>query len=282
VVVAAPVVIGMGSAPNLRAQSDSANRASFEVISIKSAEATKGRSIGYDLLAGGRFHASGLPLSMLIGLAYDVPFQSARLTGIPDWAGGVVYTIDAEAEKGAIPPTLGRKALFATVRPMLQSMLADRFKLVIRRETKESPVYVLLQGKSAPKLKLADIQEKDCYDPASKADCHNLHGGIGRGMHATAVDLDDIVLFAANWADRPILNRTGLTGLYSIDTEGWTPMLPRPPKTDGSPDPEAESFNDPLRPSLFTVFSQLGLKLEPQKAPIDMYTVVSVERPSEN
>jgi uncharacterized protein (TIGR03435 family) len=105
---------------------------------------------------------------------------------------------------------------------------------------------------------------------------------MGRGMHGNAVDMDDVALCVANWTDRPVVNRTGLQGLYEIQTEDWSPMRPRQPSPDGGPDPEAVALADPTRPSIFTIFSQLGLKLDPQKAPVDMYVIENVEKPTAN
>jgi uncharacterized protein (TIGR03435 family) len=105
---------------------------------------------------------------------------------------------------------------------------------------------------------------------------------MGRGLHATAADLDDLALFVANWTDRPVINRSGLTDLFSIDTEGWTPMRPRQPNPDGSISPEAESLADPSRPTIFMIFCRLGLNLEPSRGPVDLYIIESAERPTAN
>jgi uncharacterized protein (TIGR03435 family) len=266
-----------------RAQSTAANTGAFEVVSIKPNTDPNSRAIGWDTHAGGRFHATGLPIKLLIAAAYNVPFQSQRLAGGPDWLMADRYDVDAAAPQGAIPPSVAGKALEARIRPMLQAMLADRFKLVMRHETKDMPVYAITVGKGGPKLKAAGVQEADCgTDAAKDLDCHNLGGGMGRGMHGRAVDLDDVALFASNWSDRPIVNRTDVAGLFAIDTEGWTPMHPLQPRTDGKPDPEAESFADPSRPTIFMIFSRLGLNLESSKGPVDTYIIESIARPTAN
>jgi len=232
----------------------------FEVISIKPVSVSGPHPIGFDIQPGGRLHAVNVPLIMIISAAYDVPFQSARVTGLPDWATGQAYDIDAVPEKGAIPP-------------------ADRFKLVMRTEKKELPIYAVTVAKGGLKLKAAAMQEKDCGPTAA---CHDMHGGMGRGMHSQAADIDDIALFASNWTDRPLVNRTGLAGLFEVDTEGWAPMQPRQPRADGGPDPEAEALADPSHPTVFMIFSRMGLKVEAQKGLLDMYVVESVQQPVAN
>lgn len=270
------LAVGLAIPTGLQAQP-----ATFDAVSIKPADPAS-RAIGWDIRPGGRFHATGIPLLLLIAAAYDVPFQSKRLTGGPDWMYDR-YDIDAAPAPGAIPPAVAGKALDARVRPMLQAMLADRFKLVIRHETKELPIYAVTVAKGGARLKPSGMQEADCpTEPGTGPTCHNLGGGMGRGMHGTAVDIDDIALFASNWADRPIVNRSGLKGLFAVDTDGWTPGTPRQPREDGLPDPEAERMADPSRPTIFMIFSQLGLSLESSKGPVDSYIIESVQRPTAN
>ncbi len=279
IVAAGPLFLGLLHTPRLQAQSAPT---AFDSISIKHNPDPNFRGMMYQVRPGGRFHAQ-VPLFLLVAIAYDLPFQSPRLTGGPDEILGEQYEIDAAPPAGAIPPGVSGKSLDALMRPMLQAMLADRFKLVIHRQTKELPAYTITVARGGLKLKAASVKESDCSDvPGTGVTCHDLHGGMGRGMHGTAVDMDDVALFAANWTDRPIVNRSGLSGLYAVDTEGWAPMRPRQPRTDGSPDPEGERLADPSIPSVFTIFSRMGLNLESAKAPIDMYVIESIQRPTAN
>jgi uncharacterized protein (TIGR03435 family) len=79
------------------------------------------------------------------------------------------------------------------------------------------------------------------------------------------------------------MDRTGLTGLYEVDTEGWVPMETRPPAPDGTPpSPEAQAMADPARPTLFVIMDRMGLKLAPAKGAVDVYAVEHVEKPAEN
>jgi uncharacterized protein (TIGR03435 family) len=79
------------------------------------------------------------------------------------------------------------------------------------------PVYTLAVCKGGLKLKIAGIEEKDCPDSDAsgpndgKVSCHQISGGRGRGLHGQAVDIADIVKHVENWADRPLLDKTGST-----------------------------------------------------------------------
>ncbi len=117
-----------------------------------------------EFLPGGRMHAPSMPLAFLVASAYDLPMNSTQLIGLPDWSINERFTVDAAAEPGAIPPGLPAKALRARVRPLMQAMLADRFKLVIRRETRELPVYAITVRKGGPKLEKAGFDEQDCTE----------------------------------------------------------------------------------------------------------------------
>ena len=162
---------------------------------------------------------------------------------------------------------------------MLQTLLADRFKLVMRRESREMPVYALAVSRNGPKLQKAAIDEKDCTEaPVDKTlPCHVLNGGQGRGLQGDAVTMPDTLLFVENWSDRPMIDKTGIQGLYNIQTEGWVPLLPG--QGESSRD---EDLADPARPTLFMIMDRLGLTLEPQKVSVDRWIIERVERPAGN
>jgi uncharacterized protein (TIGR03435 family) len=236
----------------------------------------------FEYLPGGGLSAENINLYSYISEAYNLPVQSPRLSGGPQWIHSENYDIQATAEKGSIPPGLSRETRLEKTRLMLQTLLAERFHLVMRRETKEVPVYVLVVGKDGPKMRKAAIDEQDCPDGGENA-CHELNGGQGRGLHAKAVNMADVVDFVSNWTDRPFLDRTGLKGLYAIESAGWVPLRHRPAPAPGT-DPTAEdiAYADPATPTLFMIFERLGLKIEQQKAPVEMFTIDHVERPTEN
>lgn len=185
------------------------------------------------------------------------------------------------APSGSIPAGASRLVRVAKMKLMLQSLLEDRFKMKMVRQTKELPIYAVVVGRNGPKLTKSKIEEKDCpeeFTPKSIA-CHDFRGGMGRGLHADAVTITDITEAVSNWADRPVVDRTGLEGLYEISTDGWAPMLPRPPRPDGT---DGEGVGDPTRPTLYMIFERLGLKMEASKGAVETFTIEHIERPTAN
>jgi uncharacterized protein (TIGR03435 family) len=208
-----------------------------------------------------------------------------RLSGGPDFVRSDRYDIEARAEAGAIPSGTPAKVRDDKMRLMLQALLAERFKMTIRREMKELPVYAIVVSKGGPKLPRAKLEEKDCPEsPASFADsCHSFGGGQGQGLHGWAVDISDLAVFVSNWTDRPVVDESGLKGLFNIQSDGWVPLRPRPAPAPGvEPTAEDLAFADPARPTLFMVFDRLGLKLESQRAPVEMFMIEHAEKPSGN
>lgn len=153
---------------------------------------------------------------------------------------------------------------------MLQALLIDRFKLEIRKETRELPIYAVVVAKGGPKLEKAKIGSV----------CHSFKGGQGRGLHGAAVDPPDLALVVENWAQRPVVDKTGIKGLFHIETKPWQAVTVGPAPADGAKAEDGSEAAD--LPTLFTVFESLGLKLEPRKDRVDVFRIERVEQPSEN
>jgi len=192
----------------------------FEVASVKPYKAGD-RHFGFPQFGpGGRFSTAGIPLQITIAVAYSLPFQGTQLSGGPDWIRTVEGAFDIEAKPD--PDTLkglSPKDRTDRMRLMLQALLAERFRLMIRRQTKEQPVYLLTVAKNGPKLQKSKLDEEECHDPG--VHCHEGGAGQGRGIHAKAFGIAELAVSVSNYTDRPVIDRTGLTGLYDIDTEGW-------------------------------------------------------------
>jgi len=255
--------------------------AAFEVASVKA-------HVGMDhvtltaptVLPSGRF-VFRMPLPFLIAYAYKLPTNpNARLTGMPNWAPQAIYDVQATS---AMPAGLSIQARDERVRLMVQALLADRFKMAIHRESKKMAVFALVVSKGGPKLQRADIDEKDCPEAQLEPPpplgstpvpnvCHAFNGGQGRGLHARAVNMSDLASWVENWTDRPLLDKTGVTGLYRIETKGWLSM-------DATPTAGPDTAD---RPTLYEVFEQLGLKMEPQMDVADVYVIDHIERPTED
>jgi uncharacterized protein (TIGR03435 family) len=201
-------------------------------------------------ISGMQVRETAVDLMDLIVDAYSV--RRDQVSGAPEWGKGVArYDILAKASGEGEPSR--EKA-----RQMLQSLLADRFKLSIRRESVETPVYALVLAKGGAKFKPAN-------------DFTGIKGwrnDTGRHIEGSVnMEFLSRQLYAA--AGRVVVDQTGLAGNFSIALE-WTPLDFTPP--DGTA---------PL--SIFTaVEEQLGLKLNPSKAPVEKLIIEHAEKPELN
>jgi uncharacterized protein (TIGR03435 family) len=202
----------------------------FEVISIKPARSGDPRNMRMRVLPNGDLNASAVPVLLLLRYAYDVPVNpSPRLSGLPGWR--ETYDIEAKAPANAVPPGLPESEKRGRMQGMIRGLLADRFKLVMRVEQKTMPVYALSVASGGPNLQKSTIAEKDCiFDTGTPESCHNFIVGRGHPVNARAINMDDLAQYIENWTDLPVVNRTAVSGLFAVETEGWTPMrLPPPP-----------------------------------------------------
>ena len=249
------------------ALSQSVPQPEFEVASVRPHKPGDGHLAPPIFLSNGRF-TSAAPLLYVIAGAYNIPNPSnpLRLSGSPAWITDTVYDIEAKAPEGEIHGGLPAKARIEKERSMLQALLIERFKLVIHRETKEIPVYALVVGKSGPKFPRADIEEKECptdpITPIASRDgsvhCHQISGGRGAGLRGRAVGMSDVAGYVEGWTDRPLLDKTGLKGLYRIETEPWLPMnLGSSPPAPGA---KQDGIDMADLPTIYMIFERLGLK----------------------
>jgi uncharacterized protein (TIGR03435 family) len=209
----------------------------------------------------GTFTANGIDLKTLIGIAYEV--QDFQISGGPGWLGSDRFEINAKCE-GDVNLTMEQ------YRPLLQALLADRMKLTFHRDSKELPIYALVVGKSGPKLKESDPNERG---PMMR---------MGRGqLTGTKVPMAFLAKHLSRQLRRTVLDKTGLSGGYNFTLE-WTPE-PGQMMGPGEPGPEAAPPSESSGPSIFTALQeQLGLKLESQRGPVEILIIDGVEKPSEN
>jgi uncharacterized protein (TIGR03435 family) len=247
----------------------------FEVISIKPARSADPRNMRMRVLPNGDLIASGVPVLWLLRYAYDVPVNpSPRLSGLPAWR--ETYDIEAKAPAKAVPAALPESEKRRRIQGMIRGLLSDRFKLVMRVEQKTMPVYALTVASGGPQLQKSTIAEKDCsFDTGTPESCHNFILGRGHPLNARAINMDDLAQYIENWADLPVVNRTAVSGLFAVETEGWAPMRLPPPPPGHAP---AARFDD--LPTVFTVLRKLGLELKQQEAAVPVYTVEHIERPA--
>jgi uncharacterized protein (TIGR03435 family) len=247
----------------------------FEVISIKPARSSDPRNMRMRVLPNGDVSASAVPVLLLVSYAYDVPVNpSPRLSGLPGWR--ETYDIEAKASANAVPAGLPESERRRRSQEMIRRLLAERFKLVMRVEQKAMPVYALTVASGGPSLRKSATAEKDCIvDTGTPDGCHSFVAGRGHPPTGRAITMDDLAHYIENWADLPVVNRTGLNGLFAVETEGWRPLrLPPPPPPGSAP---AAGFDD--LPTLITVLGKLGLELKKQDATVPVYAVEHIERP---
>jgi uncharacterized protein (TIGR03435 family) len=248
----------------------------FATITIKPARSADPR---WQVSPSGDLIASAVPVIALLSYAYDVPVNgSPRLSTLPNWTLSAKYDIEAKARANAIPPSLPDTELRSRIQQMIRELLADGFRLVIRAENKTMSVYALTVAGGGAKLQKLALTEKDCAFDAGQEACHSFVGGLGHPLNAKAVDMDDLVHYIGNWTDLPVVNRTAVSGLFTVNTEGWAPMrLPPPP-------PNANLAVNPFAslPTIFTVLGKLGLELKRQEDVMPVYTVERIERPDAN
>jgi uncharacterized protein (TIGR03435 family) len=247
----------------------------FEAISIKPAPSADARDMRMRVLPNGDPSASAAPMLLLLRYAYDVPVNpSPRISGLPGWR--ETYDIEAKAPANALPAGLPESEKRRRMQGLIRGLLADRFKLVMRVEQKTMPVYALTVASGGPNLETSPIAEKDCvFDTGTPESCHNFSMGRGHPLNSRAIDMDDLAQYIENWTDLPVVNRTALSGLFAVETSGWTPMrLPPPPPGN----PPGVRFDD--LPTIFTVLRTLGLELKQETATVPVYTLEHIERPA--
>ncbi|MGA7236218.1 MAG: TIGR03435 family protein [Bryobacteraceae bacterium] len=244
---------------------DKPARLAFEVTSIKaSAPPMPGAVGGIKALPGGQeYSARGVPVDLMISLMYKIPMR--QITGGPDWIHTDRWDVDAKADHSGYT--------IDDLHVMYQNMLADEFKLKFHKETKEGPVYALLIDKSGLRMK-ANRSPESFQIP--------INGGPD-GFTGTAVPMPYLTWWLGQQLQqdgRPVINRTGLDGNYDFKL-AFLPELPPNFNRETAPPNLPPGFFD--RPNLFDALKQqLGLKLEPQKGPVEFYAIDHAEKPAAN
>lgn len=263
--------------------------ASFDAISIKLDTSGNGRHSLSPNIGGGRLRAVNISLATLMIVAYQIPGN--RILGAPSWFDTEFFDIDATTSEGT-----GADENFDRIK----SMLADRFKVAAHEETRNLPVYALVldkPGKLGPELHASDAncsnwQKTDLSKPNAASDenskpddvnCGDASGAtnnIRARTVAHGVDMDKMLQVLAGPpshpnVERPIMDQTGLTGKLDFVLEYRSPYAAAA-NNGGANDPgAAPSFETALR-------EELGLKLEPTTAPVDVLVIDHVEEPTPN
>jgi uncharacterized protein (TIGR03435 family) len=159
-------------------------------------------------------------------------------------------------------------------RVMLQPLLADRFQVKFHRESKVLPVYYLVQSKASKKFTPAGADETFSWNVTPEA------GGLMRSK-ATKESIGDFVQLVGASADRPVINKTGITGFIDYDIL-FEPPRAAGPSTEGGGGRKSPNSEDLNRAVLAAIQDQLGLKLQSAKDTVDILVIDHAERPSEN
>jgi uncharacterized protein (TIGR03435 family) len=228
-----------------------------------------------------RFSGVNMTLRMLIGYAFNLP--AYRMSEGPTWFDADRFDIEATASEGGD---------IDAMRARMRALLGDRFRLRTHMEMRELPIYMLTVARRDGKLG-DDIKPSgnDCLPVKpppgappppppppggaipSTAQCPSMLG-LGN-ISGRKLTIDQLAATLSTHVNRPVVNRTDLTGLFDIDLRympDYTPFIPA-----GAP----PLPTDPNAPPLFTaVQEQLGLKLETARGPVDVLVIDSVEKPS--
>jgi uncharacterized protein (TIGR03435 family) len=238
-------------------------RPAFAVASVKPTDLSLGQQIDMRALPGGTVTATAVTLKFLITVAYGV--EDVQISGGPAWLDTAKFDILAKPADG-----VNLQAL-----PMLQSLLEDRFNLVVRRENKDLSVYVLklanAGGPLGPNLKESALGAcpVEVATPGT-VPCGGFALYEGR-LTGNRDQLSALTKPLSRIVGRPVVDKTGLTQYFDLTLE-WALDLAR-----------AGANTDSNLPSIFTALQeQLGLKLEAAKEPTETLVVERAGKPSEN
>jgi uncharacterized protein (TIGR03435 family) len=217
--------------------------------------------------------AENTTIKAVISSAYNI--KQDAISGGPDWIDSDRFDISARVSSsdGLAPPKLTK----AQRNQMLQSLLADRFQLVIHNQTHDALIYELTVTKSGPKFHattpgdtfVAGVKGLDGQTRIGDP----MMTGPGQ-ITGQAVTLASIIDMLSQTLQRPIVDKTGLTGKYDIALH-WTP--------DNMAAAATSASSNANGPTLFTALQeQLGLKLDSTKGPVKTVVIDHIELPSEN
>ena len=190
---------------------------------------------------------------------FDSLGMERPIEGAPGWTDGERYTIEAKAEAPVSRGTI--------MGPMLQALLEERFRLKVRRETRPAAVYHLVVATGGPKLRrfdgscisVSDFSKED--PPPDPRQCRNSGTATSRDWKGISIDNLVLAFLLPSIVGRPVINRTGIAGLYDIHLDF---------SMDGTGD----------HPSIPAALEQqLGLRLVPSRGTREFLVIERVERP---
>jgi uncharacterized protein (TIGR03435 family) len=249
---------------------------SFEVATVKPSQPGTAAGLGIGPKGEDRFVAKNATVKALIEFAYTTD-SDRQIVGLSGWMNTERYDIDAKVGDAEVSAMLKLPPLrrMDPYRLMQQSLLIDRFNLKVHFETRQLPIYALVVAKGGSKLKASEMDSAN-PEKTSKPQSLRIVGpqsavcvGVTTGMLAELLEGQAEL---GGGQGRTVADKTNLPGLYDW-TLHWTP-------SQGLP---GEASSDSNWPSLFTALQeQLGLRLEPAKAPVEVVVIDHIDLPSAN
>jgi uncharacterized protein (TIGR03435 family) len=259
-----PIAFGQMNEPQNQPVSQAAAKLTFDVASIKEwgngqmPNATGMLGIQF---TGERVLARCTSLNALLFYAYHLTL-AVPVTGVPAW--GKAGCGGTYENTFAIEATVPAGTTDEQSRQMMQTLLADRFKLAAHWEKKDMPIFALIIDKGGFKLQPSDPAKDEPRKPGSigcppeDPPCHNLAGGSGA--------ISELASFLSLFAGRPVIDQTGLTGNYNIDLK-WA----------------GDTTTDSPLPSLpAALHEKFGFELKSQTGPVNVLVIDHVEKPTPN
>jgi uncharacterized protein (TIGR03435 family) len=228
----------------------------FEAASVKPTDPNARVPLDFRASPGGRLVVTNWTLELILREAYGV--RHYQVSGGPSWLTSDHFDITAKAEGD---PSREQMML------MLQTLLADRFKLKVHRETREGAVYALVVAKNGSKLQeVKELKDGDRAGVFTYRTGSPVEPAVSYIRTGRKASMPLLVQTLADMVARPVLDQTGIKGEFDFRLEY------------AADDSHLDAF-----PSLFTAIQeQLGLKLEAQKGPMETLVIDHVEKPSDN
>ena len=246
----------------------------FEVVSIRGVPRDAPpimREIDFSpVRPGGQYIDSRTSLVSMISFGYNIRFPDIQLSGLPNWAKSQAYAVAAKPAEGfpLLPPAENREQ----VRLMMRALLAERFHLRLRPETRQEQVYQLEIAKGGIKAKEVEAPVPPAKETPVGASMSNSFGRM-IGKQSTMAGIASAVTI---FLRRPVIDRTGLKGFYDFDVK-WA----APEPFDGQP--PSSGFGAEGEALLISALQKdLGLRLTKAAGPVEYWVVEHVEPPTEN
>jgi uncharacterized protein (TIGR03435 family) len=224
---------------------------SFAVAAIRPHDPASSRQ-GFNAV-GDRFTIRNQTVTSLMMFAWG--FDKHQIVDMPAWAEKSAFDIEGTTDTAGEPNLKQQQE-------MIRKLLADRFQLKLHREKRDLPVYAIRVAKGGPRM-------KPPADPAAQPNQTASSHGTEVTVSVTSASMADFIMGMQFFLDRPLVDQTGIAGRYDFSLRYTYD--------------EVHSTDQDAPPGKFTAIQeQLGLKLDPVNAPVDVLAVEHVEMPSEN